>query len=1212
MHRRLIALAWGSRPALTLSVVAGVLGGWLVIGQAYLLSRVVSRVFLGQQALAQVQDLLALLLAIIVCRGLLLWISDLAANRISRRVKAELRSRLLRHIFDLGPAFVGGEKTGELTAAVIDGIEALDAYFGQYLPQLIVGALVPTSILLVVFPRDWLSGLILLLTAPLIPFFMYMIGRDAGTAAARQYGSLARLSSHFLDSLQGLSTLKAFGQSKPQAGGIARVSDEFRRLTLKVMQGSFLSAFALELLATICTAIIAVEVGLRLLYAQMQFDQALFLLILAPEFYLPLRLLGQRFHAGLAGVTAARRIFAILDTPLPGASPLHAPPQAAFPDLRSGSWSVDLQHVSFTYPGRARPAVHNIDLHIGAGQHIALVGQTGAGKSTLARLLLGLMDPAAGRISVRSESRLEVKDGTRRRLMAWVPQHPHLFNDTIAANLRLAMPGASPEQIARAARLAHLDTVIEALPDGYETGVAEAGSRLSSGERQRLALARAFLRDAPILILDEPTSALDPENETLLEESTHQLMAGRTVITIAHRLNTVFKADLIVVMRDGELIEAGTHQELLTRGGEYSRLVDASTGSWIVPAPGAEPVPAPSFPIDPTGASLPLTLPDIGERRPKAAARHNFQELPAPSSFVRILGFLHGSWGWIGLSVLLASLTIGSSVALMGTSAWLISAAALHPSIAALDLAIVGVRFFGIARAVFRYLERLVTHGVTLQLLRNIRVWFYERIEPLAPARLMGFASGDLLARAVEDVNTLENFFVRVLNPPLTAILVLVGASAFLGAIDLRLAMPLLGFSLLIGVMQPAIAGVVSRVPAIDLVRTRSALRAHLVNSLQGLPDIVAFDFEAAQLAVVRSAEEAYATAQDRMARHSSLQSALSVALSQMAAWSLLVVAIPPANHGRIAGTMVASLVLITVSAFEAINPLPAAAQWWNAVRSAASRLFDLVDTPPAVSEPGTGFGEVTLPSSSCPAFSIRNLTFTYPGQSSPALSGISFDLPKGCNLAVVGPSGAGKSTLANLLMRFWEYDSGELYLDGRPLRNLPPDSIRANIGLVSQETYLFDTTIYENLRMAGRRVSRPQVERACQTAGIHDFVARLPLGYDTMVGEHGLRLSAGERQRLAIARAVIKDAPILILDEPTANLDTVTERAVLESLFQLMRGKTCLLITHRLVGLEHMQEILVLDHGGLVERGSHALLLTQGGTYRRLWDLQNRIRSAP
>jgi len=576
---------------------------------------------------------------------------------------------------------------------------------------------------------------------------------------------------------------------------------------------------------------------------------------------------------------------------------------------------------------------------------------------------------------------------------------------------------------------------------------------------------------------------------------------------------------------------------------------------------------------------------------------------------------LRGSWGWVTLSVLLGVLTVASNVALMGTSAFLISAAALHPELGTLEVAIVGVRFFGIARAVFRYGERLASHNVTFRLLARLRTWFYQKLEPLAPARLMQYRSGDLLGRIVADVESLEDFYVRVVSPSLVAVLIAAGMIFFFSRYAASPAWAYLAFMILLGLGVPVLSWALSRSLGARLVLQRAALQARLVDGIQGLAELLAFGRASDYALRLREQGSYYGRTQRSLAALTGLSSGLTVLLVNLGMLAVLCLTIPLVSAGRIPAVMLAVLVLAASAGFEAVIPLPQAAQTLSTSRQAALRLFEIVDAQPAVvdhleirdqeiapREPGAGAGAPIA------TLSLSNLSFTYPGSREPALHGIDFSLSPGKRIAIVGPSGAGKSTLANLLLRFWDYSDGQISLAGRDLHTWPQEQVRQQIGCLSQRTWFFNDTLRNNLLLARPAATQAEIQQAAQRAQIHDFILGLPQGYETVIGERGLRLSGGERQRLAIARLLLKDAPIFLLDEPTANLDPLTERRILDTLFSSVGNHSLLLITHRLVGLELMDQILVLDHGRILERGPQAQLLLLGGLYRRLWDLQNRM----
>jgi len=1193
LHFQLLEMIQGQRRLLALSIISGTLASILSVALAYLISHGVNRVFLRGMTRSEMPLLIGSIPVIILLRGGILWLSEGCAETFAVRVKHAIRSRILSHINKLGPAYTQKEQRGELVHTYLEGVEALHDYFSQYLPQIAYAAFIPITILVFVFPLDLISGVIFVVTAPLIPLFMILIGKKAQALTDRQYKRMSRLAAHFVDSLQGLTTLKMFGQAKTRLESIGKASDNFRNTTMRVLQVTFLSALTLELLATISTALVAVQIGLRLLSAGISFPEALFILIIAPEFYQPFRDLGLKFHAGQEGLSAAKRIFYILD-------------QKPETDWQAGghgtadvpAWDrLHAKNISFTYPGEELPALRDLSFSVKKGDHIALVGPSGAGKSTLLHLLMGFYTPDKGQILVDSHPLSEIDPRQWHLQVAWVPQEPTLFHDTVAANLRLAAPDASQRELQAAARAAHLDHVITALPDGYQTVIGEEGTKLSGGEAQRLALARAVLQDAPLLILDEPTSQMDPLTERQLFDSTRKLMAGRTVITIAHRLNTITSADQIIVFQQGRIVDSGTHQELFKKQGPYKNLLDAfiREEEWI-----ASPVSDVNQIDDPWTSKEKRHIQGVPDTTPSI---HN--DRPAVQVLQRLVSFLKPAWKRVLLSITLGVLTIGSSIGLLGTSAWLISSAALHPPIGQLTVAIVGVRFFGISRGIARYFERLTTHNVTFRALTKLLKWFYAALEPLAPARIMTYRTGDLLKRMISDVDTLEDFYVRMIAPPAVGIFIVGGTSLYLSTFD-----PLLGFILfsggmIVGLGIPLFIHRLSRSIVSRLSGQKAVMQNQALDFIQGLPDLTAFGQNHNQLKSCLQAELSHGEVQRSIGWWNGCREGLSGSLADITVWFLLFISIPLVRGGSLSGLYVAAILLMADASFEALQPTIHLDRIVTATQQSARRLIQVIDDQPQVEDPAH---PRSIPSH--PGISAKNLCFTYPGANQPALDGVSFHLQTGQKIALVGPSGAGKSTLLQLLLRFWEDPASSLSVTPGDfhISSYLQDDIRQLISPVPQSNYYFHDTVWENLSIGNPTASRSDIRDAAAKAGIDTVIRNLPQEYDTILGERGSRLSSGERQRLALARAYLKDSPILILDEPTANLDPITEKKILENIWASIGGKSLLMVTHRLVGLERMDQILVLHEGKIVERGTHNTLLEEEGLYHQMWSIQHHV----
>jgi thiol reductant ABC exporter CydD subunit len=539
LDERLLAYARATRTFLFVSVALGALSALLIVSQAWLLADVVSRAFLGASSLAALQTPLIVLLLVVLARATVAWAAELAAGRSCARAKSQLRAALLQRVATLGLDPSREQRTGELAILATRGIDALDGYFSLYLPQLFLAVIVPVVVVVAVLWNDWLSAAIIAFTIPLIPLFMALVGAATKERMDSQFRILERLAGHFLDVVAGLGTLKIFGRAKAQAQAIREITERYRRAAIGTLRITFLSSLILELVATISVALVAVEIGLRLMNGHLDLRTALFALILAPEAYLPLRRLGANYHASAEGMAAAEQVFAVLEAP-------EAPrgTRTDFPEEALAGITVEGLRVS--YPGRSEPALYDLSLTVKEGEVLALVGPSGCGKSTLLSVLLGLVTPQLGRVRVGGVDLAELDLDAWRARLAWVPQRPHLFKASIAENVRLGRPDASTGEVWTAISAGGLTDAVRNLPDGLDTVLGDRGAGLSAGERQRVALARAFLRDAPLLLLDEPTANLDGETERDVVDAIRRLSRGRTVVLVAHRPALIAVADRVL------------------------------------------------------------------------------------------------------------------------------------------------------------------------------------------------------------------------------------------------------------------------------------------------------------------------------------------------------------------------------------------------------------------------------------------------------------------------------------------------------------------------------------------------------------------------------------------------------------------------------------------------------------------------------------------
>jgi ATP-binding cassette, subfamily B, bacterial len=1186
---RLFAMTRGVRLRIGLSALVGLAALPVSLARLALSGVVIASVIQGVpiQALLGTLVLIAVLIGL---RALLQYWKDDVANRTAAEMKIRLRSSLYAHVLELGPGPFDQRRTGEVLLALVEGVEQLETFFGQYLPQLLVAALTPLIVfafMLLLDPPTACIFLAFALFTLVLPWFFHRWNESSAMFRRTAYGALGN---DFLDGVQGLATLKMFGQSRAHGDRLAQRSRALYRSTMKVLAANIATS-GVTMLGISAGAALALGWGaVRVQQGELPLQTLMIVLFLGVEVFRPLRELTALYHRGMIAMSATKAIYGLLDTPpevsdpAPGAAVAETTPR---PEIR-------FEGVTFAYAGRRGAALADVSFTLGAGETLGVVGPSGAGKSTLVWLLLRFFDPQAGRILLGGHDLRALPLDVLRRQIAVVVQDTYLFHDTVAANLRYGKPDATAAELEAAARAANAHEFIQALPRGYDTIVGERGARLSGGQRQRLAIARAILKDAPLLVLDEALSSVDSENEAAIQEALDRLQQGRTTLVIAHRLSSVIGADRILVLDEGRLVEEGQHAALLARGGVYARLMAGQAAEPAAPEPLLGAPPPPSAP----GLALAARDGDHDHGNGHHAAA-DLPEVPAPPGiWGRLLGLVRPWWGTQTIVFLLGLLHAAAVVGLAVIGSLLVRQVAqggnLTPWLWALG-ALVPLA------ALLTWLESWLAHDLAYRLLAEMRIALYEKLDPLAPGYLLRRRTGDLVSAVTGDVETVEYFFAHTIAPAFVAVLVPGGVLVTLALIAWPLAVALLPFLILVG-LSPWVARRAAERLGAQVRDELGLVNGHMVDSVQGLRTLVAFGQGPARLEEIATHGRHLSAVQLWFLRQQTVQGATIEALTGLGGLAVLATGAWLAGQGAMPATLLPLVTLLALTSFGPVTDVAKVTKQLAETLGSARRVFAVHDEPVTVLDgPGAALAPDGPEGRRAPAVRFEGVSFAYGPGEPQALRDVSFSIEPGQTVALVGRSGAGKTTTAHLLLRFWDPQQGRILLGGHALGAFRLDDLRAAVALVAQDTYLFNTTLRANLLLSRPEATDADLLAAADSANVADFVATLPEGYDTLVGERGLQLSGGQRQRLAIARAVLRDAPLLVLDEATSHLDAENERQVHAALDRLIRGRTTLVIAHRLSTIRNADRIVVLDGGTVAEQGTHDELLARGGVYAQL-----------
>ncbi len=1181
LDKRLLAMVPGAKKY----IAANVAFQWIALIANIILMMAIGR-FLQKmlkgvstdESLVSLMVLAALVIIVrMVCQTAAQRMGFKAASLAKRTIRQELYDKLIR----MGPAYAERIPTSSAVQMCTDGVEQLEVYFGSYMPQVFYAVLAPITLFCFLVPHSPVAAIVLFVCVPLIPLSTMLVRKIAKRVVGAYMHSYSDLGATFLENVQGLTTLKIYQADEAHHAQMNKQAENFRRATMRLLRMQLNSITVMDLLAYGGAAIGIVVALFQFSGGLITFAGAFTIVFLSAEFFIPMRALGSLFHTAMNGMAAADRMFKLLATPDPdkGTRTFDGPSRA-----------VECRGLIYSYDSNRR-ALDGVDLNAPERGMTAIVGESGSGKSTLAGVLSGRNAAYEGQVRIGGLDVREIERTSLMRDVVTVTFSSALFKGTIRENLLMGNPDADEERLWDALERCRLADFVR-MAGGLDAPVAEAGSNLSGGQRQRLAIARALLRDASVYIFDEATSNIDVESERAIVEVMHELAREKAVIAISHRLAVVADAVRIYVLKDGRAVENGTHEELLARGGVYADLwqrqqeLEAYAGERfeaIIAAEGTVAGDATAAARDAATAEAATAGAAAGDAATGAAAAAagvaavatSEAALTASASFqagapskklrphrsglevmARLIVLVKPLVPFMVLAVVLGVIGFAAAIFLTiyGASGLLVASGA--PGITGFSTAVALIAICGISRGFFHYGEQLCNHFIAFKLLALIRDKVFGALRRLAPAKLEGRDKGNLLSMATADIELLEVFYAHTISPVLIAILVSVGMIAFIVVQAWQLALVAACAYLVIGVIVPLVSSRGAAQAGLDVRNQLGDANSYVLESLRGLFEVLQYGCEEQRSQRLVACTAALSQSEAVLKNRTGLASAVTGGL--VLAFDALAIVCAYFLHAQGALSFSAGVISImaVMSSFGPVLAVSALGTTLQQTIASGARVLDVLDETPQCPDVLDGRDVVF------DGAAVRKVSFSYGDET--VLSDVSALFPKGRVVSVVGKSGSGKSTLLKLLMRFWDPTQGSVEISGCDLRGVNTASLRNNQSYMTQDTHLFVGTVADNLRIAKQDATREELEEACRKASLDGLVAQLRKGLNTPVGELGSTLSGGERQRIGLARVFLHDAPCVLLDEPTSNLDSLTEASVLKALDEFREDKTIVLVSHR------------------------------------------------